>query len=199
MNGKKTQTHTEESSAAVLVQVHYIYSHKLPSCKTAPVERSRDTTAVCLLLYKEHSSVSVLVAVRWATVDFRPPPVLCRMVIASPAGSFAFLGCTKASGETYSYWSHTQSLALKLSPTAGHLACFWPLHKRVGFACPRQLDDGGLRRKFLPIVRKPYFFPRKNGFMAHHLVRSLVRMQNQLETDKVGFLPGPACTSYRTV
>ena len=84
----------EESSAAVLLQVHYIYSHKLPSCKTAPpVERPRDTLAICLLLCKEYSSVSVLVAVRGATVDFRPPPVLCRMVIASP-GSFAFLGCT---------------------------------------------------------------------------------------------------------
>ena len=53
----------EESSAAVLVQVHYIYSNRLPWCKTAPVERPRDTTAICLLLGKEHSSVSVIVAV----------------------------------------------------------------------------------------------------------------------------------------
>ena len=54
----------EESSEAVLVQVHYIYSHKLPSCKASPVERPRDTTSICLLLCKELSSVSVLVAVR---------------------------------------------------------------------------------------------------------------------------------------
>ena len=85
----------EESYAAVLVQVHYIYSHKLPPCKTAPVERPRDTTAICLLLCKAHSSVSVLVAVRGATVDFRSPPVSCRMVVAGP-GSFVFLGCTTA-------------------------------------------------------------------------------------------------------
>ena len=81
----------EESSAAILVQVQHIYSHKLPSRKTAPVERPRDTTAICLLLCKEHSSVSVHVLVRGAAVDFRPPPVLCRMVIASP-GSFALWG-----------------------------------------------------------------------------------------------------------
>ena len=117
----------EESSAAVLVQVHYIYSYKLSSCNTAPVEKPRDTTAVCLPLCKEHSSVSVLVAVRGATVDFRPPPVLCRMVIASP-GFFAFLGCAVASGKTCSNWSHAQSLALKLSPTGGHLARSWILH-----------------------------------------------------------------------
>ena len=97
----------------------YIYSHKLPSCKTSPVERPRDTTAISLLLWKQHSSVSVLVVARGATVDFRPPPVLCRMVIASP-GSFASLGCTTASGETCSNWSHTQFIALKLSLTAWH-------------------------------------------------------------------------------
>ena len=80
----------EESSAAALVQVQYIiYSNKLPSRKTAPVERPRDTTAICLLLCKEHSSVSVIVLVRGAAVDFRPPSVLCRMVIASP-GFFCF-------------------------------------------------------------------------------------------------------------
>ena len=68
----------EESSAAILlVREQFIYSHKLPSLKTAPVERPRNTTAICLLLYKEHSSVSVLVLVRGAAVGFRPPPVLC--------------------------------------------------------------------------------------------------------------------------
>ena len=92
----------EESFAAVLVQVQYIYSHKLPSRKTAPVVRPRDTTAICLLLCKEHSSVSVLVlVVRGAAVDFRRLPVLCRMVIASP-GSFASLGCTTASAKLVS-------------------------------------------------------------------------------------------------
>ena len=105
----------------------YLLAHKLPSCKTSPVERPRDTTAIRLLLCKKHSSVSVLVVVRGAIVDFRPPPVLCRMMIASP-GSFASLGCTTASGETCFYWSHTQSLALKFSLTAGRLARSWPLH-----------------------------------------------------------------------
>ena len=81
----------EESSAAILVQVQHIYSHKLPSRKTAPVERPRDPTAICLLLSKKHISISVLVLVRGAAVDFRAPPVLCRMVIASPV-SFALWG-----------------------------------------------------------------------------------------------------------
>ena len=85
----------KESSAAVLVQVHYINSHKLPLCKTAPpVERPRDTTAICLLLCKGRQLIFGLL------------PVSCRMVIAAP-GSFAFLGCTTASGETCSYWSQT--------------------------------------------------------------------------------------------
>ena len=104
------------STVYLLAQAAFV-----PSCKTAPLERPRDTTAMSLLLCKQHSSVSVLVVVRGATVDFRPPPVLCRMVIASP-GSFASLGCTTASCETCSYWSHTQFLALKLSRTAGRLA-----------------------------------------------------------------------------
>ena len=115
-------SNTCTSTLYLLAQAAFV-----PSCKTAPVERPRDTTAMCLLLCNEHSSVSVLVLVRGATVDFRPPPVLRKMLIASP-GSFAFLGCTTASGETCSYWSHTQSLALKLSPTAGRLARSWPLH-----------------------------------------------------------------------
>ena len=118
----------EESSAAALVQVQYIiYSNKLPSRKTASVERPRDTTAICLLLCKEHSSVSVIVLVRGAAVDFRPPSVLCRMVIASP-GFFASLGCITASAKTCFYWSHTQSFALKLFSTASRLARSWPLH-----------------------------------------------------------------------
>ena len=118
----------EESSAVVLVQVQYnIYSHKLPSHKTAPVKRPRDTPAICVLLCKKHSSVSVIVLVRGAAVGFRPPPVLYRMGIASP-GSFASLGCTTASAKTCFYWSHNRSLALELSPTARPLARSWPLH-----------------------------------------------------------------------
>ena len=107
--------------------VQYIDSHKLPSRKTAPVERPRDTTAIRLLLCKEHSGVSLLVLMRGAAVNFRPPPLLCRMIIAS-SGSFASLGCTTALAKTCFYWSHTRSLALKLSTTAGRLARSWPLH-----------------------------------------------------------------------
>ena len=117
---------------------------------------ARSTAAICLLLCKEHSSVSVLVLVRGATVDFRAPPVLYRMVIASP-GSFAFLGCTTASGETFSYWGYTQSLALKLFSHHWPLGTLMALTQRVGFACPRQLDAGGWRRKFLQIVITPHF------------------------------------------
>ena len=40
----------EESSAAVLVRVQYIYSYKPPSRKIAPVEKPRDTTAICLVV-----------------------------------------------------------------------------------------------------------------------------------------------------
>ena len=81
----------EESPAAIVVEVQYIYLHKLPSRKTAPVDRPRDTIAICQLSCKEHGSVSVLVFVRGAAVDFRPPPVLCRMVIALH-GSFPLWG-----------------------------------------------------------------------------------------------------------
>ena len=172
----------EESSAVVLVQAHYIYSHKLPSCKTAPVERPRDITAICLLLCKEDSSVSALAAVRGATVDFRPPPVLCRMVIAAP-GSFAFLGCTTASGETCSYYSHTQSLALKLSPTAGHLARSWPLHSVWALHAQGKLDAGGRRRKFLQIAITPHLKKRFYGSSPCPLIGSImVQMQNQLQS-----------------
>ena len=135
----------EESSAAVLVQVQYIYSHKLPSRKTAPEERPRDTT------------VSVLVLVRGATVDFRPPPVLCRMMTASPV-SFASLKCTTASGETCSCWSHIQSLALELSPTVGRLGLSWPLHNAWALHGQGRLDAGGRRRKLLQIVTTSHLF-----------------------------------------
>ena len=170
----------EESSAAVLVQVQYIYSHKLPSRTTARVERSRDTTTVCLLLCKEHSSVPVLV--RGAAVDFRPPPVLCRMVIASP-GSFTYLGCTTASAKTCFYWSHTQPLARKLSPTAGRLARSCPLHNAWALYAQGNwmLEAGGANRYKLLLRR--IFFPEKNDFIAHHLVRSFVKLWFKCRTN----------------
>ena len=172
----------EESSAAVLVQVHYICSHKLSSCKTAPVERPHDTIAIFLLLRKEHSSVSVLVAVRGATVDFRHPPVLCRMVIASP-GSFAFWGCTTASGETCSYWSHTQSLNLKLSRTASYLTRLWPLHSVWALHAQGNwmLEAGGAI--FYQLQLRRLCFPGKNGFVVHTLVRSLVQIWFKYRTN----------------
>ena len=61
------------------------------------------------------------------------------------------------------------------------------LTQRVGFACPRQLDAGeDQMRKLLQIVITPHFFSGKNGFIAHHLVSSLVNGSNA-ETTAIGY------------
>ena len=172
----------EECSAAVIVQVQYIYSHKLPSRKTAPVERPHDTTAICLLLSKEHSHVSVLVLVRGAAVDFRPLPVLCRVVIASP-GSFTSSGVYNSLGQNLFL---LESYSILGSEVFSHL---WPLGtlmaptRLVGFACPRQIDAGGRRCILLQIVITPHFFFGENGFIAHHLVRSLFKLWFKCRTN----------------
>ena len=187
----------EESSAAVLVQVQYIYSHKLLSSKTAPVERPRDTTAICLLLCKEHSTVSVLVAVRGATVDFRSPPVLCRMVIAAP-GSFAFLGCKTPqvklvpTGVILNPW-----LWSSLPPLAT-----WHAHGPYT-ACELCIPEAtGCWRPETQISTNCHyaaFIPGKNGFMAHHLVRSLVQLWFKCRTNcnrKIGHWAGAASVHW---
>ena len=68
----------------------------------------------------------------------------------------------------------------------------WPLGtlmaltQRVGFACPRQLDAGGRRRKLLQIVITPHCFFRKKKVLW--LITSsapwsiMVQMQNQLQS-----------------
>ena len=115
----------------------------------------------------------------------RPPPVLFRMVVAS-LGSFASLGCTTASGETCSYCSHTQSLALRLSPTAGHLARSWPYTAR-GLCMNKATGCWRSEAQVTTNCNHTAFrFSGNNGCMAHHLVRSLVNYGSNPEPTAIG-------------
>ena len=112
----------------------------------------------------------------------RPPSVLCRMMIASP-GSL----CTTASGELCSYLSHTQSLALNLSPTAGRLACLRSLHSARALRAQGNwmLEAGGANCYKLQITSHFVFSEKTVLWLITSSAQwsTMGQMQNQLQSD----------------